>query len=109
MSFRIQQINKLIRNRIAEILRRELDLKPGIFLTVVKVDTSSDLRYTRISISVFPEKESEYALKTLEKEMYHIQGKLNKKLHLHPLPRIKFALDKTEAKADEIEKILKNI
>jgi ribosome-binding factor A len=109
MSYRIQQINELIRNHIAEIITRELNLKPGVFLTIAKVDTSSDLRYTHILISVFPEKESEYALKTLEKEIYRIQGKLNKKLKIRPLPRIKFALDNTEAKADEIEKILKKI
>lgn len=109
MSYRIQQINELIRNYIAEILTRELDLKPGVFLTVVKVDTSPDLRYTHIFVSVFPEKEAEYARKTLEKEIYQIQGKLNKKLSLHPLPRIKFEIDYTEEKADEIEKILKNI
>jgi len=109
MSFRIQQINELIRNHVAEILVKELDLKPGIFLTVSRVDTSPDLRYTHIFVSVFPEKESQYALKTLEKELYRIQGKMNKKLSLRPLPRIKFALDKTEVRADEVEKILKNI
>jgi ribosome-binding factor A len=109
MSYRIQQINELIRNHIAEILTREVDLKPGVFLTVSRVDTSSDLRYAHIFVSVFPEKESEYTLKTLKREMYHIQGKLNKKLSLHPLPRIKFKIDDTEVRADNIEKILKNI
>ena len=109
MSYRIQQINELVRNHISEIITREVDLKPGIFLTVVKVDTTPDLRYAHIFVSIFPEKESEYVLKTLEKEMYQIQGKMNKKLSLHPLPRIKFEIDNTEIKADEIEKILKNI
>jgi ribosome-binding factor A len=109
MSFRIQQINELIRNHVAEIITREIDLKPGVFLTVAHVDTSPDLRYTHIFVSVFPEKESEYVLKTLEKEIYHIQGKMNKKLSLHPLPRIKFEIDITEVKADKIEKILKEI
>lgn len=106
MSDRLPKINELIRKQISEILVRELDLKPGLFLTVSKVDTTPDLRYTRIFVSVFPEKESNYAMQTLKKETFGLQGKLNKYLHLKPLPRIEFTLDPTEAKADEIEKIL---
>lgn len=109
MSFRVQKINELIKRLISEILSRDLNLKPGIFMTVSKVDTAKDLRYTQIFISIFPQKETEYTVKTLEKEKHFIQGKLNKKLHLKILPRIEFKVDTTEAKADRIEKILKEI
>ena len=106
MSDRIAKINKLIKRDLAEILVRELNLKPGIFLSISKVDTSRDLRYTKVFISVFPYKEADYALKTLSKEMYSIQGALNKKLSMKPLPRLQFELDSTEEEADKIEKIL---
>jgi ribosome-binding factor A len=109
MSRRIQKINELIRQEIAKILSRELELKSGIFLTVAKVDTTRDLRYTRIFVSVFPEKEAAYVMETLKKEIYKIQGKINKQLNLKPLPRVEFKLDTSESKADEIEKILKEI
>lgn len=109
MSERIAKINKLIKRHISEILSRELSLKPGIFLTVSKVDTSADLRYTRIFISVFPHKESGYAMKTIAKEIYAIQGSLNKKLSMKPLPRLEFHLDPTEEEADKIEKILRKL
>jgi ribosome-binding factor A len=106
---RIQKINELVKQQISEILTRELDLKPGIFVTVSGVDTSRDLRYTRIFLSVFPEKESHYVFNALKNELYEIQGILNKKLSMHPLPRIEFVNDLTESKADEVEKILKKI
>ena len=109
MNTRLPKINELIKHAIAEIISRELDLKPGVFVTVSKVDTTADLRYTRISVSIFPEKEIEYAMRTLEKELYYIQGKLNKKLSMRPLPRIELKVDYTEAKADKIEKLLKEI
>ena len=89
------------------MITRDLSLKDGVFITIAKVDTTSDLRYTRVFISVFPEKEIGYATKTLEKEVYRLQGKLNKKLHMRPLPKIEFRIDMTESKADEIEKLLK--
>jgi len=109
MSTRIAKINDLIRQNINDILTRELSLKPGVFITIAKVDTTPDLRYTRIFVSIFPEKETAYAVKTLGKELYRIQGALNKKLHMKPLPKVEFKLDTTEQKADEIEKLLKNL
>ena len=109
MSFRISKINNLIKQQIAEAISRELSLKPGVFLTISKVDTSNDLRYTRIFISVFPEKETGYALETLKKETYFLQGKLNKKLFIKTVPKIEFVLDTTEVEADRVEKLLNDV
>ena len=109
MSDRIVKLNKLIKEHLGEIFQRELSLKPGLFLTIAKVDTTPDIRYTRVSISVFPYKENDYAMKTLSKEIYSIQGELNKKLKMRPLPRIEFILDSTDEEADKIEKILTEI
>lgn len=109
MSDRIVKLNKLIKEHLGEIFQRELSIKPGVFLTIAKVDTSVDIRYTRVSISVFPYKEADYVMKTLSKEIYQIQGALNKKLKMRPLPRLEFVLDSTEEEADKIEKILTQI
>lgn len=109
MSLRIDKINELIRQHINDIILKDLSLKGDVFITIAKIDTSPDLRYTRIFVSVFPERESGYAMTTLAKEIYKIQGLLNKKLHMRPLPKIRFELDVTESKADEIEKLLKEI
>lgn len=109
MSQRIQKVNKLIKKNLGEILSRNLNLKPGIFLTISKVDTSPDLRYTRVSISVFPEKESDYAIKTLLKEASLLQKELSKKSTMRSLPKLQFKLDYTEVNADIIEKLLKEI
>lgn len=109
MSLRQEKVNALIKQQVAELMTREVNFKPGILVTVSKVDTSPDLRYTQIFVSVFPEKESEYAIKTLKKESFSLQGKLNKKMVMKPLPRIEFRLDPTEVKADEVEKLLQQI
>jgi ribosome-binding factor A len=109
MSERISKINELIKHTVGNIMLKDLSLKDGVFVTIAKVDTTSDLRYTRVFVSVFPEKEIPYVLKTLEKEIFDIQGKLNKKLYMRPLPKIEFRLDLTESKADKIEKLLKEL
>jgi ribosome-binding factor A len=109
MSLRISKINELIRRNIDDILLKDLSLKEGVFITVAKVDTTPDLRYTRVSISVYPEQEVNYAQISLKNELFKIQGLLNKKLHMRPLPKLEFRIDFTEARADVIEKLLKEI
>lgn len=109
MSLRVEKINELIKHYLNDIFLIHLSFKKGVFVTITKIDTSCDFRYTRASISVFPEKEFPYALKTLQKEIFFIQKKLNEKLQMKIFPKIKFKPDKTEVEAEKIEKLLKLI
>lgn len=109
MSLRTKKINALIKSRLSNIILKDLSLKPGILLTISKVDTSPDLRYTTIFISIYPEKETEYTIKTLEREKIFLQKILNNKLSMKVLPRINFKIDTTEIEADSIEKLLSKI
>lgn len=109
MSSRLQKVNELIKTSIAEIISREAEMPPGVFVTVTKVDTSRDLRYAKVFVSVFPEKRFGHTMEYLEKKIYSIQGLLNRQLHMKPLPRVEFVADKTEVEADKIEKLLKEL
>ena len=108
-SLRITKINELVRQQLAEIMEKGLSLKPGVFITIAKVDTTKDLRYTRVSISVFPADEINYVMQTLKKEMSRLQNELFGKLHMKPSPRLSFEIDRTEEEADKVEKILKDL
>lgn len=108
-SLRITKVNELVRKHLGEIMERELSLKPGVFITIAKVDTSKDLRYTRMFVSVFPEQEAHYVSETLKKELPQLQKKLHGKLYMKPLPRLSFEIDRTEEEADKVEKILKDL
>lgn len=109
MSTRIDKINELIKHQVNDIILKDLSLKSGVFVTISKVDTTSDMRYARVFISIFPEREINYAAKTLNREIFHIQGELNKRLKTKILPKIEFRVDMTESKADKIEKLLKEL
>jgi ribosome-binding factor A len=109
MFSRIDRVNELVKNTLAKIINEEADIPTGIFVTVTKVDTSRDLRYAKVLISIFPENKFGEMLRALRKKAYFIQGKLNKQLNMKPLPRIDFIPDHTESEADKIEKILKEI
>lgn len=106
---RIIKVNELLRKLLGEIMERELSLKKGVFITIAKIDTSRDLRYTRMFVSVFPEQESHYITETLKKELPKIQKELYSKLHMKPMPKLSFEIDTTAQEADVVEKLLKEI
>lgn len=108
-SMRIVKINELLRKLLGEIMERDMSLKPGVFITIAKIDTSKDLRYTRMFISVFPEQETHYVSETLKKELPRIQKTLYGKLYMKPLPKLSFEIDETAQEADKVEKILKKL
>ena len=109
MSQRIEKVNSLLQDNIAEIIQKELSLKSSVFISISKVDTSPDLRYARVFLSIYPITESDYAFKTLQKEVGKIQKILNKRLSMKILPRIEFQLDNTQEKVSEIEEIFQKI
>ena len=109
MSLRIEKMNELVRDIFSESLEREISLKQGVIVTIAKVDTTADLRYTRISVSVFPEHEEHYAIATLRHEQGRLQKVLNGKLSMKIRPRILIGSDHTARGADVVEKLLREI
>lgn len=108
MRERISRINKLIKEKIAEILQKEIFIK-NVLITVQGVDTSKDLKYTKIKVSVMPSGQSEKALKVLEKRAPILQKELNKVIKIKFVPKIKFLIDKTGENIDRVEKILRDL
>lgn len=109
MSLRIEKMNELVRDIIGELFKKEISLKQGVIVTIAKVDTTPDLRYTRISVSVYPEEEESYALATLHHEQRRLQKAMNAKLSMKIRPRILIESDRTERSADVVEKLLREI
>ena len=103
MSHRIAKINKLIHHELSQIFL-EIVGKTSEFITITEVDTSSDLSYSRIWITAL--KKPEDTLKLLNRNIYEIQGLLNKRLHLKKIPRIKIIIDNSGEKIEKINEIL---
>lgn len=108
-SFRIKKINKLILELMGQILQTECQFPANSLVTILGVETSKDLLYSRITVSVFPAEKRQNALDYLNKNIYELQQFLNKKLDMRPVPKIRFVLDVTEEEAAKIEKLLKNL
>jgi len=109
MSKRIQRVNQLIKREISQILLREIEFPSAILVTITQAQTSADLRDVDILLSVIPEKETENILNFLNSKIYVLQQKLNKRLKMRPLPKIKFFEEKKTAEAGRIEELLEGL
>jgi ribosome-binding factor A len=109
MTDRMKRVNQLIKEKIADILLREVNFDKDILVTVQSVDTSRDLKYAKVGVSVMPSGKSEEILKILEKRTSYIQRELNKAIEIKFVPKIKFEIDKGEEKTSRVEEILKEI
>lgn len=106
---RIERINDELRDLLAEIFARNLNFKKGIFVSVIKVDTSKDLRYSKALLSVYPSNEQNYAQKTLEKEASKIRKLLASKLKIKFIPKIDYLFSDNQERVAEIEELFRKI
>lgn len=106
---RIERINELILREMGPLFLREVEFPIGSLATITRVDTSKDLFYAHIYISVLPANKTGSVLTALRKNVGRLQFLLNKRLKMHPSPRIEFRIDTTEEKAEEVEKVINEV
>ncbi len=109
MSRRIQQINELIKRELSQILVKEVDFPKDVLVTITRVKTSIDLKRTRVYISVIPINQSPKVFQALNREIYNLQRKINKRLQAKTIPKIEFIQEKETNRAARIEELLEKI
>ena len=109
MSKRIPRINQLIKRELSQILLKEIDFPKNILVTVTRVETSIGLNEAKIYISVIPGNRIAWVLHILEKQVYGLQQKLNKRLRMRPTPKINFLGEEETGQAGRIEEILEEL
>lgn len=109
MSIRIQRVNQLIKKELSKILLKEVDFPQGTLVTVTRVETLSNLQEAKVFISVMPEEKNPKVLEILNKLIYELQQKLNRRLKMRPTPKIRFVEEKATREAGRIEELLEEI
>ncbi|MBU6447845.1 30S ribosome-binding factor RbfA [Patescibacteria group bacterium] len=104
---RVEKVNSLIQHILGPVLHENLRGADGI-VTITKVETSKDLRWAKIWISIV-NGDDDAVLGTLKNNIYEIQGELNRMLEMKIVPRISFHLDTGARYAEHINEIFKEI
>ena len=107
LSHKIAKINELIKQEFGQILLREEEFGQGVLATILEVRTSPDQLNATIVFSVWPDDKGREVLKKLNARIWQLQQFLNKRLKIHPVPKMRFVINTDEAESQKIEKIIK--
>jgi ribosome-binding factor A len=106
---RIQRVNQLVKREISQIILRSVELPKDVLTTVTRVDVSRNLIQVKVYISVLPEINRPDVMKILNRNIFHLQQILNKRLNMRPMPKIIFVEEVATVEAGRIEELLTEI
>ncbi len=109
---RIQRINDEILMEVANIIRSEIKdpRVSDVMVSVIRVDTTSDLKYCKIFVSVLgTDKVKEDVLDGLKKSAGYIRRELAHRINLRATPELKFLLDESLEYSIKMEGLMKQV
>lgn len=110
MSERTEKVSHTLKERISEIIQREVkDPRVG-FITVTSVEVSPDLHEAKVFITVLGnKKQRQETLDALNKASGYVRGELGKRIHMKFTPNLEFRYDESVKAGMYIEKLLHKI
>jgi ribosome-binding factor A len=106
MSDRMRRVNESVRQVLSEALPELKDPRIG-FVTVTGVETSPDLSYARVFVSVFgPEKIRRATLEGLAAAHGVLQSRLARELRMKRTPQLAFEYDRSVAEGVRMSKLI---
>ena len=109
---RMIRINDEILREVANIVRSEIkDHRVGSMVSVVKVDTTNDLKYCKIFVSVLGEsqEQKEEVMQGLKNASGFVRKQLAERINLRSTPEIKFVLDDSLEYSMKITKLINEV
>ena len=94
---------------VSKILMLEIKDENIKFVTVTDCDTSNDLSYAKIYVTVLEEDKKEETLKALNKASSFIRSELAKRIEIRNIPELKFYYDESISYGEKIDKIIDKI
>lgn len=109
MFHKIAKINELIKHEFSQILLREEEFGQGVLVTILSVATTADQKEATVIFSVWPDNKSGPVLKRLNTHIWHLQQLLNKRLSIHPVPKMRFVMNADETASQRVEELINKI
>ncbi len=110
-SSRMIRINDEIKKELSEIFRADMkDPRIGVITSVIKVDTTNDLKYCKVYVSVLgdDEKKAE-VMEVIKNASGYIRSLIANRINLRITPEFRFILDDSLEYSFRIDKIIKDI
>ncbi|MDO5655236.1 MAG: 30S ribosome-binding factor RbfA [Flavobacteriaceae bacterium] len=109
-STRLQKVNQLLQEDLAEIFRQEAGkIQKGMLISVTEVRTTPDLSIAKVFLSVFPTQYRDDVMKNVSDSTGYYRRLLGQQIgsRMRIVPELHFYADISLDRVDEIEKALK--
>lgn len=105
---RIGRINEEIQRELAALIPQVKDPRVTGLISVTAVDTTPDLKFAKIYISVLDKQDSAQVLKGLKSASGYLRGELSRALQLRYTPQLTFVCDDSIDKGAHILTLLRD-
>ena len=107
-SNRIGRINEEIRKELSALLRTVKDPRVTGMISVMAVDTTTDLRYAKVFISILDKSDEQQVMRGLKSAAGWLRRELGHRLQLRYTPELSFVLDESIDKGAHILAMLRD-
>ena len=108
-SNRIGRINEEIQLELAALIRTVKDPRVHGLVSITAVDTTSDLRYAKIYVSVLDKSDVKEVIKGLKSAAGYLRRELGRALQLRYTPELTFVADDSIAEVAHILEIIEKL
>lgn len=103
MNHRIEQIESTLLKALAQVLQRKIsDPRIRGLVSITSVDIGQDMKLAKVFVSVLPEEYGKRTVAGLRAADRYIQSEVKKLVALRVVPHLRFELDASLKKADEV-------
>lgn len=108
---RISRINDEIMKEISQIIRSEVkDPRIGKMTSVIRVDTTADLKYCKVFVSVLGnDEEKQNVMKGLKNASGFIRHLIAERVNLRFTPELQFKLDESTEYAIHMNQLMEQV
>ena len=109
-SNRILLINEEIQKELSSLLRKVKDPRvQDVMISITRVETTPDLRYTKVYVSFLQEEKASDAMKGLKSAAGFLRRQLGANLQLRYAPEIVWALDDSITYGAKMLELINNL
>ena len=109
-SNRIIRINEEIQKELSALIRNLKDPRvQGTMISITRVETTPDLRYTKVFVSFLQAEKAADALKGLKSSAGYLRRELGRSLNLRYTPEIQWSLDDSITYGAKMLELINNL
>ena len=110
MSIKTERLGNVLHREISQILMTEIKDQDLKFVTITKVDLSSDLSYAKVYFTCLDNDKKDKVLKDINNASRFIRSELmRRKIEIRTMPELKFVYDDSIEYGNKIESIIEKI